>query len=1214
MIGLLALLSCVGLTPGAQGKPNMDAPLPVWEDPAVFRINKEAPYATGFAEGAARSLDGDWRFHWTGRPGDCPDGFWATDFDDSEWTSIAVPSCVELSGFGIPIYTNVTYPHPANPPHIPHDYNPTSCYRTWIDLSAGEAGERTYLHFDGVMSGFWLWVNGQQVGYSEDSFTAAEFDITDYVRPGKNLIAAEVYRWTDGSYLEDQDMFRFSGIFRRVHLVKRPEAHVADVRVDTDLDAKYQDAVLRVAVQIRNQGEQPFEPVLDAQLAGVGQVPPTTRERVVVAPGETQTVRLALPVSSPKLWSAEFPNLYDLQIRLMAPGGKVLESHKRRVGFRKVEIRDAQLWVNGRSVELKGANRHEHNPFTGRTPVYEDMVRDAQLYKQFNLNTCRTSHYPNDPRWLDLCDEYGIYVVGEANIESHGMGYDLDRTLGNKPEWEAQHVDRVTNMVERDKNHPSIIIWSLGNEAGSGVNFEAAAAKVRQLDSTRPIHYERMNEVADIDSTMYPSVGWLDATGREKSDKPFFVCEYAHAMGNAIGNLPEYVELFDKHKRLIGGCIWDWVDQGIYVVRPETGKWYYAYGGDFDDVPNDGNFAFNGITTPDRQVTPKIWEVKKAYQNVAFSQTTPRGAEITVRNKFAFTNLDQFTWHWEATADGEPMARGTLAARSVPPGESVTVQVPLGLPRDDAREWFFRVELRTTQATVWADAGHVVAWHQFPLGVAGGDGSDSALEPAAPAKGMIFNEGLGTLVGFDAGGVGLFSAREPETAGPELTVFRAFNDNDERSFKGSFMTSGISRLTVRARREGDSTTWVRRVTGFKSGGFVHRVTYTPLSDGSVHVHNALEPFGPIPDLPRVGVVMRLNAALGNLEWFGPGPWESYPDRKAACDVGRYKSTVDEQFVRYSRPQDNGSHEEARWLALTDDAGRGVLVVMDRPQPFTALRMSAQDIDDARHIDRVPTRDEIYLTVDYRQRGLGNASCGPGPLPKYILPIEPMEWGFTLRPLKPGQDPARLARQALPILLAPTLEGDRLMAAPGGTGRLVATLDGEPVDLSRPLRPRWGGTLEAWTEHDKLGRGPALRRELQADKSAWRVQASSEEIEQENCPARAVIDGDPSTFWHSRYGQNEAKHPHELTIDLGEEATIHEVSWSPRQDGSPNGRPAEVVVLLDGKEMGRATPPDNSAGFVVELPATRARHVTLRILKSHRNQAYACLGEVNVRAE
>ena len=1027
------------------------APPPLdWENPAVIGRHKESPHATRFSfpdEASARSwrekpspyvksLNGNWRFHWSGRPDARPVDFYQPGYDVSGWATIPVPSNWEMHGYGIPIYTNITYPFPKNPPFIDHAYNPVGSYRTEFTVPEEWAGRRTFLRFGGVDSAFYLWVNGKMVGYSEDSRTPAEFDVTPYLRPGRNILAAEVYRWSDGSYLEDQDMFRLSGIFRDVSLVSTPSVHVRDFFVRPELDSAYRNAVLRVTAKVENRSEAPSGPrtvdvtLLDADGKPVGGPPVASGRVAEIAPGQEAALELRAEVSAPRLWSPEDPYLYTALLTVRDGAGNVVEVIPQAVGFRSVELHDGQLWVNGVSVKMKGVNRHEHDPDLGHVVTMERMVQDIELMKRNNINTVRTSHYPNDERWYDLCDRYGLFVMDEANVESHGMGYDPKTSLGNDPVWQAAHVARVEAMVERDKNHPSVIFWSLGNEAGPGVNFAAAAKRAKEIDPTRPIHYERDNAVADVDSVMYPSVGWLREQGEKDDDKPFFVCEYAHAMGNAVGNLAEYWEVIDSHPRLIGACVWDWVDQGIRKYEPGPAgpdgerPWYYAYGGDFDDHPNDGNFSCNGLILPDRQETPKLREVRKVYQYVAVTPEGIRNGTVKVRNKYFHTNLKDFDVRWTLSEEGREVQRGTLPPLDLAPGQEAVVTVPVSAAKlDRAREHFLRVSFHLRHDTPWAKAGYEVAWQQLAMQdgiparpapdesrMANVDVREDAAGVTVSGKGFEarFDRATGTLDRLAYDGRTVISGN-----GPRLNVYRALTDNDTW-LRGDFFNSGLSQLAHRTEsftvsRPSDKEARVEVVTdarGFKGSGFRHTAVYTVRGDGSVAVDNRFEPVGDLPPLPKLGLRLSLPAGYEDFTWYGRGPWESYPDRKSSEDIGLYHGTVSEQFTQYVRPQENGNKEDVRWAALTDKGGRGIAFEAHGDMAVTVSHFLPEDLDDARHrngqekrYQPLIPRPETIVSLDAFQMGLGGASCGPPPLEEYRNPPMPVTFGVTLRPYR-----------------------------------------------------------------------------------------------------------------------------------------------------------------------------------------------------------------------
>ena len=1033
-----------------------------WENQAIFGRNKAPAHCTlmpypdvesakaGTREASPfhQSLNGTWKFHWVGKPADRPVGFEDPAYSVDHWDDLPVPSNWQLHGYGIPIYTNVRYPYPADPPHIPNDYNPVGSYRTEFTVPVDWSGRRVFIHFDGVKSAFYLWLNGQMVGYSQGSMTPAEFELTDYLNKGTNVMAVEVYRWSDGSYLEDQDMWRFSGIFRDVYLYSTPEVHLRDFFVRCGLDERYEDAVLKLTTQVRNYGLQTAKAhqlelaLLDAEGRPVGASPLMTGETAAIEAGAETTVELEAPVQAPAKWSAEQPYLYTVLLTLKDAEGAVLEVERCRFGFRSIEIRDSQLFINGVSVLFKGANRHEHDPDHGRAMPLERMLQDIKLMKQFNINTVRTSHYPDDPKWYDLCDEYGIFVIDEANIESHGMGYAPERTLAAKPEWEAAHVERVRRMVTRDKNHPSIIFWSMGNEAGAGPNFMACAKAIKELDTSRPVHYEAMNEAADVDSTMYPRLSKLIERGQEKSEKPFIMCEYAHAMGNAIGNFQEYWDVIETYPRLIGGCIWEWADHGLrkYVDEGsgsgDDATWFWAYGGDFDDTPNDGNFCMDGMFFPDRTIPPKMQEVKRIYQYIVVEDEDLKSGRLRVRNKHFFTNLREFAGAWTLSEDGTVVQQGALEPLDVEPGQSTVVTLPLAPPTiTPGAEYWLRVSFTLPADTKWAEKGHEVAWVQLPVPYE---------VPAAPSLSMddvtalnldvsgrliylgnsnfqmTLDRKSGTIASLVYGTKKVVKENAEQARdlgflhGPHSNILRAFTDNDggfseDEGIYKYFREAGLSQIrrhvrSVETQLVAPNKVMIDVVTdclGSKGRGYRHTCRYEILGNGWVHLDNSFEAVGELPILPRLGLRMTVPGDFSTLTWYGRGPHENYPDRKVSADVGLYTGSVDEQYVPYPRPQETGNKEDVRWAALTDTDGDGLLVVAQGHLAVSALHFTPEDLEQAWHTHELRKRSDVTLCLDYQQCGLGNASCGPPVLEQYELHLTSCRFQLTLRPYSPG---------------------------------------------------------------------------------------------------------------------------------------------------------------------------------------------------------------------
>jgi len=1199
--------------------------LPDWENPTLLGKNKEPARATFLsypdAESALKggenriSLNGEWSFRWVGKPSDAPEGFEKDGYDVSKWRTIPVPSCWEMQGYGIPIYTNVAYPYPARPPFIPHDYNPVGCYKREFELPESWNGRQVNIQFGGVYSFFYLWINGKEVGFSKDSKLPAVFDISAYLQPGKNTVAARVYRWCDGSYLEDQDMFRFSGIFRDVWLESKPRLHIRDFAFKTDFDAMFVDANLTVDAMVENRDSETQRStrvelsLYDASGRAVKAPNLAAGDSGPLPPRQEGKVTLTASVPHPRKWSAEDPYRYTAVLTLKDQNGKVVEAVPVKIGFRKVQIVDGVFKINGKPVRLKGVNRHEHDMDNGRTVSRDLMLKDVLMFKRFNINALRMSHYPNDEKMYELCDEYGIYVIDEANVESHGMGYDLNYTLGNKPEWTAAHVDRTVRMVIRDRNHPCVVMWSLGNEAGSGLCFEASAKAVRELDRSRPIHYERMNEVADVDSVMYPGVDWLKQIAKRTSPKPFFLCEYAHAMGNAVGNLKEYWDVIESSPGMMGGCIWDWVDQGLREYSDEDAgpdgqrKWYFAYGGDYDDMPNDGNFCCNGVTTPDRQITPKLLEVKKVYQPVDFKAEELKEGKVRITNEFAFTNLSEFDLVWSVSEDGEVKQKGVIPAASIEPGKSAVVTVPFSRPTPKpGSELFLRVAYQLKKPTAWAEAGHEIASEQFALplplvapAVQPLDGAqDLSIQEDNASNdqfAITFDKSSGTIREY------VFKGKKMIVEGPKIQVYRALTDNDNW-LRDSFAKSGLSKLTHRClswKAETLSPKAVRytaevEAIGFKGNGFIQTVSYTVLADGAVCVHNKIEPKGNLPLLPKLGVRMTVDGALGALKWLGRGPSESYPDRKTSCDIGLYSGDVKDQYVAYVRPQENGNKEDVRWASLSSQDGTGLLIVPSSPLAMTFTHFLPEDLDQARHRQGqtkrysplVPHKD-IFVSIDYKQMGLGGASCGPGPLPQYILRPEPVEYGYTIRPFADAAGVEELARRLPALVSAPEVQRDEdgMVSLKCATpeAEIRYTLDGSAPALNSPIykgpfKFTAGGTVTATATRKGLVLSPvAVAQFPQLIPSKAVLPQGAKVIRVDSAEPgegdpRHAIDGKPETFWHTAYSSNETSHPHEIDLDLGSTISICGLVYQPRQ-GMDHGRISgyEVYVSADGKQWG-----------------------------------------------
>jgi len=1226
---------------------------PDWENPECFQQNKELAHATLMPYGDTqralkgdryssqyhKTLNGTWKFNWVGKPADRPMDFYRADFNDSKWGTIPVPSNWQMHGHGIPIYINAFYPFPARPPYIPHDDNPVGSYRRRFTVPKDWGGREVFVHFDGVASAMYIWVNGRKVGYSQGSRTPAEFNITEFIKAGENQLSVEVYRWSDGTYLECQDFWRLSGIYRNVYLFSTPTLHIRDFSVLADLDENYTNGKLSIDCRLRNYSSHDqkigqIEATLydnDKTVVKAFSIQP--KENSVIAPGKEQDFSLAVDIHTPRKWSAETPNLYTLVLELKDDSSKRIETLSCRTGFRKVELKDKQLWVNGESVLLKGVNRHDHDPDTAHYITVESMVRDIHLMKRFNINTVRTSHYPNDPVWYELCDEYGLYVIDEANIESHGMGFTLERSLGNKPRWEAAHIDRMTRMMERDKNHPSVIIWSLGNEAGKGCNFEATAAATKALDSTRPTHYQSMNTVADIESMMYAPPKLLDGCAKGSS-KPFLLCEYAHAMGNSVGNLKEYWDVIENRESIIGACIWDWADQGLRKVG-KNGKEFWAYGGDYGpaNVRSSGNFCFNGLVHPDRRVSPKLWEVKKVYQYVNFVAEDLMASEIGIKNKYDFVDLGQYELRWTLSCEGTVFGQGEMNCPSIKPNEQKTVRLSVKKPTPmiPGGEYFLRVSLHTKQDSEWATKGHEIAWQQFEMPyrtppqrtmnlAAMHELRLSERDGNVSITGKSFNvQFSGETASIDSF---VYAGNELITAGngPKLNIERGFTDNDrwfiERfhskgldQLKGKVIGFEVERISADVIRVDTELDWV----GPKKFGVKHTCTYTIFGNGTIVLDNQAQPIGQLGILPRLGVSMTLPTAYENFNWYGRGPYENYNDRKHCADVGVYRSTVTDQYEPYGMPQETGNHEDIRWAALLNDKNTGVVIVGNKTFSAAALHYTARDLNEAKHLDDLTPRKEVVLCVDYGQTGLGNASCGWPTLDNYRLKSKPYHWSFSLRPCINTENQANIARPAVPLVAAPLIERDADGMVSIGCDNPEAvvyyTLDGRDPDTSstvytEPFKLIEGATVKAKALADGYieSRIATSTLGLLVSKAHWKVIHVNSFVPRDwdhgiGYPKYA-IDSDPDTYWWS---DSREELPHEIQIDLRVNFEISGLTYQPGQNHL-EGRTKEYEFYFSkskddwGEPVAKGSFPDSSEiqtiKFVEPLQGRYLRFVAL----------------------
>ncbi|KID28379.1 beta-galactosidase/beta-glucuronidase [Prauserella sp. Am3] len=1028
----------------------------------LFEVGAEPPHATLMpyadleqALAADRtdspyrlSLDGTWRFRHADNPADRDPEFYSTDVSDHGWDTVPVPANWQLHGYDFPIYTNSDYPwwgangkgENAQPPFAPTKFNPVGQYRRTFRMPAKWRGRRTFLHFEGVKSAFYVWINGTLVGYREDSYTSAEFDVTEHVKPGTNQIAVEVYRFSDGDWMEDQDMIRLSGIFRSVYLFSTPTVHVRDFRIETPLRDDYTNADLAVTAHVRDYaGGEKRTFTVETQLYDGDGNPVWTeplRQKADLGSARAGEVvaRGSKSVEGPKLWSAEHPDLYTAVLTLRGPGGEELETLSTRVGFREFAMVDGLMRINGQPITIKGVNRHEIHPDRGSALTREDMVADIRVMKQLNVNAVRTSHYPNNPLFYELADEYGLYVMDETNLETHGVRDDYP---GSHPEWRNAVVARAKNVVHRDKNHACVIIWSLGNEAGSGSNFVAMHDWIRSYDEVRVIHYEGDDSpgVSDIRSAMYESPSTVEKRATDSDDlRPYVMIEYAHSMGNSTGNFREYWDIVRAHDVLQGGYIWDFADQSLRWPIPNGSGTFLAYGGDWGDDPNDGNFCANGVVTADRERGGKAVEVKHVYQDILFSSDDPSSGAVTITNEHLFTNADVYDGSWELVDDGEVVQRGRLTREQldVPPRSSRTITVPLRKPGnpEPGSEYFLRVSLTLRDDTLWAEAGHEVAKHQFAVDVGSPEVEPVPLD-SVPAVTVDESDAAVTVTGQNftvevdksSGVLGSYvvDGRTLVESGPVPNFWRGSTDNDlgngQPDRNGTWRHAGEKRSVTKVSVDtSDDRAVVVTVEGTlpTSTESTYTTVYTIFGNAEIKVDNTLHPgAASLPYIPEVGTILRIPPELDTIRFYGRGPEENHWDRKSASEVGVYDSTVDEQWTPYIRPQENGNKTDVRWLALTGADGGGLLAVGEPLLEINASHFTPEDLSgDILHDYQLEPRDEIVLRLNHRQMGVGgNDSWGQQTLDEYKL-FADRDYAYTyrLRPLPTVDEAMALSRK------------------------------------------------------------------------------------------------------------------------------------------------------------------------------------------------------------
>ena len=1158
-----------------------------------------------------QTLNGTWKFKWVPDPSQKPANFHTSYSNASGWDDIDVPAVWQMYGirngksWDKPLYVNTSYPFSwssganysvmgGNPgddmTYNKNMRNPVGSYLREFTIPDGWNGRDVYVRFNGAGPGYYLWINGQWVGYSEDSYLPSEFNITKFLKPGTNLIAVQVYRFTSGSFLECQDYWRFSGISRDVFLWSAPKTQIRDYFFKTDLDNNFVNADVSVDVELTGVALTSGE--LTAKIMENGIV---IAEKKITDPAIGKFTIDMGNVSDPKKWSAEFPNLYDLVLTLK-DGSNVVDIRGGKVGFREVGIRsDGALLINGKRMVFHGVNRHDHSKETGRTVPKAEMEMDIKTMKRLNINAIRTSHYPNNPYLYDLCDKYGMYVLAEANVECHGNTGLSSVELFRKP-----MVERNENHVKTFKNHPSIFIWSFGNESGNGDNFKYVSEAIKALDKTRLTHYEGNSQWSDVSSTMYGNYDNIESIGKGGQKRPHIQCESSHAMGNSMGNVRDMFNLYEKYPMLTGEFIWDWKDQGIQMSVPgDANKTYFAYGGDFGDKPNDANFCTNGVIFSDYNISSKSYQVKKIYQPVDFVKA--RGnTRYTLKNKLAFKTItsDEFDFSYSVLEDGNIIKTEKIDGVSIDPDGGtyiLTIPDPLTDAKAEA-EYFIRFNVHQKDATWWAEAGYEVASEQIKL--------QDAVKPVyqIPATGnltvkdnsddytitgsdfsAVFSKSKGTLVSYVLNGKQVIC--EPL----KLNLFRAYTDNDKNQSL-NWDNMGLRDLTLKA------GTWTVKISDTKNAidlsinnvysgksqnTFTNEVSFKVLTDGTIFISSTIDPSAKGVIVPKIGYVLEMPKDFENFTYFGRGPWDSHEDRKESCFEGVYTGTVTDQFTPYILPQEMGNKEETRWSALTDKNGIGIMFVAPGKMATSVAHWRAGDVvksrtDRTKHPYEVPFIDNTIVCLDARNRALGNSSCGPEVMSKYELKTEFTIFNFMIMPIAgrlTNEQLTEKARVESPVCTPVQIERDnsgkvKLTTVTPGAKMFYSINDGEFQQYTTPFAFLNGGHVKAYSVADGYFDSMETTADfnLFIDKTKWKVVSYSSQHDDGQERAANAIDGDINSIWHTKWSAPVPKYPHEIVIDMIETYKVKEFIYQARQDGE-NGR-------IKGYEIYFGDDPDN----------------------------------------
>ena len=1245
-----------------------------WDDPKTTSVNREQAHTIGIPWASERdvakpvsespyyqSLDGKWKFYWVKSPSSVSAANCAKDYNDAAWTDIDVPSSWQVWGlrhgksWDKPLYCNVAYPFSFNestysvmasrPGWFTYNSsmpNPVGTYRRTFTIPDSWKGRDVYVRFNGVGHGYYLWINGQRVGYSEDSYLPSEFNITPYLEEGENVIALQVYRFTSGSFLECQDYWRLTGIQRHCFLWSAPKSQIRDYFFTTDLDNTYTNAKANVKVSITGS-EAVSGGEVEVRIEKDGAVVASARQQVA------SEMSLDMDVTKPQKWSAEEPNLYDLVLVLRDGDGKTVDIRGGKVGFREVGIRsDGALIINGRRMVFHGVNRHDFSPVNGRAISDEEIENDIKTMKRLNINAVRTSHYPNDPIFYDLCDKYGLYVLAEANVECHA-----NMKLSSVDLFRSAMVERSENHVRWMRNHPCIFIWSFGNESGNGANFKYVGEAIKRLDKTRLTHYEGNSDYADVSSTMYGSyenINWIGSSRQGQSgQKPHIQCENSHSMGNSMGNVREMFDLYEKYPCLTGEFIWDFKDQGL-LTKSSTGKEYWAYGGDFGDNPNDGNFCINGLVHPDWSLTAKSYNTKKVYQPIEFKAVKNQPTKFRIKNKMAFLPSSRYDLRYALVdEEGHQLAAGVID-REVAPGDSILYTIDLSplSSLDETEEAFVAFTATQKESTPWADAGYVVAEEKLPVQTAkkpmydlSGLSALESLEVEDAASTItvgnamfkaVFSKTSGTLSNYSCGGVEMMS--KPLL----LNVFRLPTDNDGRQ-SGSWDSMGLRKLSVKGTssectksEDGKTATVTMTSTYTGQGGTTFDVSlaFIVCADGTLMTNAFIRPSTTGAIIPKMGFRLEMPSTMEQLAWFGRGPWDSYRDRKEACLPGIYRSTVTDQYEEYILPQEHGTKQEVRWMSLTDTEGQGLLFVAPDQMAASAVHFRPEDNytnrdNRSRHTYQWKPCAGTIVSLDAATRGLGNASCGPDVMDKYELRTANTAFRFFIMPLRAGSNAAQMARVAMPVCQPVSCErlssGRIRMTTPTSGAAIYYSIDGgEYQKYTSTVLHDDPCTIKAYCKAEGMMDSPVMSYsfDLFINKSIWKlVSADSQHSGNE---ARLAFDNNLSTFWHTEYWGTEPACPHTLVVDMVNTYMVTAFTYNGRTDGNQNGmiKAYEVYLSLDGKEWGSPVAKgefkNTTAMQVATLKTpTLGRYLKLVALSEINGNKWTSAAEIGIRA-